>query len=150
MIYNTKQDSAFHIERFPASSRDAYMCAVWTVHIHGLWIPAMAQGQSGFTSHWLSFTVTMVTHLVWEFCSTKESFGRRTLRILVILYSHHWFTVPFNGFPLVVFLLRDYCTCALLCWLSASFFSVFSAPQVLLMRKEDPPECYKDLVFIIL
>lgn len=74
-IYKPKQDSAFHIERFPASSRVEYMCAVWTVHIHGLWIPALAQGQSEFTSHWLSFAVPKVTHLVWEFCSTKESLG---------------------------------------------------------------------------
>lgn len=99
VIYNPKKDSAFHIYRFPASSRGEYMCAVWTVHIHGLWIPAMTQGQSGFTSHWLSFTVPKVTHLVWEFCSPKESFGRWALRVLGILYSHHWFTVPFNAFP---------------------------------------------------
>lgn len=111
----------------------------------------MAQGQSGFASHWLWFTVSKVTHLVWEFCSIKESLGRRTLRTLGILYSHHWFTVPFNSFSLVVFLLRDYCTCARLRWLSASFFSVFSAPQVLLMYKEDRvPECYEDVVLIIL
>lgn len=125
------------------------MCSLNCTYTWNIY-PSYGKGQSGFASHWLSFAVPKVTHLVWEFSSTEESFGRQALRILGILNSHHWFICPFNGFPLVVFLLRDYYTYVLLHWLSASFFSVFSTPQALLMYKEDPPECYEDIILFIL
>jgi hypothetical protein len=82
------------------------------------------------------------------FCSIKECFGRLTSSILGIFFfclvlqgnTLNWFTVLFSYFPQFVFLLTDYITYVLFCWLTVSCLWVFSVPQFLLIHKEDPPE----------
>lgn len=103
---------------------------------------------------WLHITVAIVycirgISLIWDLCcccSMKECFGGLTFSILDVLY---FFLVVQGNTSLVcssfyflqfVFLLTDDVTYVLFCWFTVPRLWIFSAPQFLLILKEDPPE----------